>query len=396
MGKTSGNGDKASRHAFNKIDSSSLTGNKPASRDNHGQLVIDESGLGSLGHPLSAVSTLRIMEPRILLDAAGLETVESMMEHAASKQADAYFNQSDLGLGMGVSPTQSPFHALFGKRAGDFTPSRTNSHWDIPNGNNEGIFKDWAKDPAKRDFIETLSVPIEAVEFDPPDNRAVVFIDGGVDDIDGLLAGIDPSHDVVILSSDTDGVGQIADYLQGHTEVEEVHILAHGRTGTLELGNTKLTAASMTGIHAEELATIRDALSEDADILIYGCDFAAGSRGTDAVNALAHATGADVAASDDLTGAANLGGDWDLEVTRGDIEAFAIAPTQWAHTLDLTITNVGVTGAGVTGRIGQCSCPADSWRWGYDQFGILLRWRRSGGNFCDRCRCKFRQQHFDV
>ena len=41
------------------------------------------------------------------------------------------------------------------------------------------------------------------------------------------------------------------------------------------------------------------------------------ARGVSAVEALALATGADVAASTDLTGAAELGGDWDLEVTAG-------------------------------------------------------------------------------
>ena len=34
-----------------------------------------------------------------------------------------------------------------------------------------------------------------------------------------------------------------------------------------------------------------------------------------------HLTGADVAASDDLTGSAWLGGDWDLEYVSGEIEA---------------------------------------------------------------------------
>ncbi|MGJ3626836.1 DUF4347 domain-containing protein [Sphingomonas sp. MMS24-JH45] len=43
-------------------------------------------------------------------------------------------------------------------------------------------------------------------------------------------------------------------------------------------------------------------LSPGGDILIYGCDFAAGDRGAQALAAFAHATGADVAASTDTTG----------------------------------------------------------------------------------------------
>ena len=63
------------------------------------------------------------------------------------------------------------------------------------------------------------------------------------------------------------------------------------------------------------------ALSDDADILVYGCNFAAGEKGAEAVMLLAGLTGADVAASEDLTGAARQGGDWDLETRIGLIEA---------------------------------------------------------------------------
>ena len=105
----------------------------------------------------------------------------------------------------------------------------------------------------------------------------------------------------------------------------------------------------MSSEHADDLSIIRDALSDSADIMIYGCDFAAGVEGQLAVAALAEATNADIAASDDLTGAAALGGDWDLEVAQGTIETHAISPSAWAGTLDLTITDVGTGGVGVTG-----------------------------------------------
>ena len=44
-----------------------------------------------------------------------------------------------------------------------------------------------------------------------------------------------------------------------------------------------------------------------------------GVFGTEFVETLGALTGADVAASDDLTGSAFLGGDWDLEVVTGEI-----------------------------------------------------------------------------
>ncbi|NJM49010.1 MAG: DUF4347 domain-containing protein, partial [Alkalinema sp. RU_4_3] len=63
------------------------------------------------------------------------------------------------------------------------------------------------------------------------------------------------------------------------------------------------------------------ALGVDADILLYGCNLAQDAAGQAFVNLLAEATGADVAASDDLTGSAALGGDWELEYATGAIES---------------------------------------------------------------------------
>ena len=60
-------------------------------------------------------------------------------------------------------------------------------------------------------------------------------------------------------------------------------------------------------------------MSESGDILLYGCDLASGVEGVALVDQLAGIVGADVAASDDLTGATEKGGDWDLEYSTGPI-----------------------------------------------------------------------------
>ena len=75
-------------------------------------------------------------------------------------------------------------------------------------------------------------------------------------------------------------------------------------------------ASKLATQRAQDLATLGGALSASGDILLYGCDVAAGADGLAFVNALANATGADVAASTDLTGAAVKGGDWVLEAQK--------------------------------------------------------------------------------
>jgi VCBS repeat-containing protein len=188
---------------------------------------------------------------------------------------------------------------------------------------------------------------LSALAESEPVAREVYFIDAKVDDVEALQSTLGQSAEVYIISADRDGVEQIAEALAGRRGIDAIHILSHGRSGTLELGSTKLTEASMASRHADEMAVIAASLSAKADILLYGCDFAAGTRGQNAVAAFAAATGADVRASEDLTGAAEFGGDWDLEHSVGDIEASAMSVEGWQHTL--TTASASDLTAGLSG-----------------------------------------------
>ncbi|MGI9336189.1 MAG: DUF4347 domain-containing protein, partial [Gammaproteobacteria bacterium] len=154
----------------------------------------------------------------------------------------------------------------------------------------------------------------------PPERTELVVFDMRVEDAATLVEGVDPNAEVVFLDRDRDGVEQIAEALRGRTGIGALHIVSHGREGALTLGTGTLDAGSIEGEYREALAEIGEALAEDADLLVYGCNFGAGEKGGDAVEALAAATGADVAASEDTTGAAALGGDWALEARSGPLE----------------------------------------------------------------------------
>ena len=145
----------------------------------------------------------------------------------------------------------------------------------------------------------------------------IVFIDADLPNFNETLSQLDPGLTVHVIPADGDGLSFIADTLAAESGVEAVHILSHGAPGTLVLGDLALTTEMILARPAE-MEAIRAALSANADLLIYGCDLAAGAEGASFVDTLATATGADVAASTDLTG---LGGDWDLEYSTGPIEA---------------------------------------------------------------------------
>jgi VCBS repeat-containing protein len=148
----------------------------------------------------------------------------------------------------------------------------------------------------------------------------VVFVDPTVPDYQSLVAGMGPNVEVVVLDASRDGVEQIAGSLAGRSGIDAIHLISHGDAGTLHLGTGTLNAESMSTRYADELATIQQSLSSQADILVYGCNFAEGEMGQAAVARLAELTGADVAASIDRTGYIDLGGDWVFETRVGSIE----------------------------------------------------------------------------
>ena len=170
----------------------------------------------------------------------------------------------------------------------------------------------------------------------------VVFVDPTVPNYQELLSGLDPNIEVIMLDGGQDGIQQIASSLAGRTGIDAVHLISHGDAGTVQLGTGTLTAESMSGQYADELATIQQALSVEGDILVYGCDFAEGEVGREAVTLLSQLTGADVAASDDRTGHATLEGDWDLEYQVGvietDVAIDAIIRGAWSGALDVNVT----------------------------------------------------------
>ena len=199
------------------------------------------------------------------------------------------------------------------------------------------------------------SLQTGAVADAPIGRKEIVFVDTRVPDYRALLEAVSPNAEVVLLSTNQNGVQQIADALAGRSGVEAIHILSHGDAGVLLLGNTPLFEGNL-GDYSSQLQSIGEALTPDGDILLYGCDVGAGSEGQAFLSRLANITGADIAASDDGTGGSAKGGDWDLEITTGDVAASdALNLSQlsnYDHVLVTTSVNIvaGLKAAIATGN----------------------------------------------
>ena len=149
--------------------------------------------------------------------------------------------------------------------------------------------------------------------------QQIIFVLDNVGDWQRLAAGIPANSEFHLLSSRGDALAQMASILAGRSGLAAIHLVSHGSAGSLSLGTTTLDDSTLAA-HASELATIGAALGADGDLLLYGCDVAAGDPGASFVAGLAQATGADVAASSDPTGSARQGGDAELETLIGTVE----------------------------------------------------------------------------
>ena len=161
------------------------------------------------------------------------------------------------------------------------------------------------------------------------DRHSVVFVDPSVSDHEQFRNGLETETgriDVHVLSSQTDGVSQISEHLRNYSDIDAIHIIAHGTDGGVKLGDGWLDSRSLEAYSAE-IVGWRGSLAIDADLLIYSCDFAASSAGRQLAKSLHELTGADFAASDDLTGHQSLGGDWILEFEQGNVETPVIIST---------------------------------------------------------------------
>ena len=153
-------------------------------------------------------------------------------------------------------------------------------------------------------------------------NSNLIFASNDVNDYQSLISHVN-NAELVILDSTRDGVEQITQVLANYSQVESIHLISHGEAGTLQLGSTQLNADNLES-YSSTLTSWSNSMSESGDILLYGCSVGGGITGVEFVNHLSQLTGADIAASDDLTGNNSSGGDWDLEVATGPIEASTI------------------------------------------------------------------------
>ncbi len=240
----------------------------------------------------------------------------------------------DLGNGAGVLIYNAPRNII----GGDLTEMRNiildngiSSVWILGPSAKDNIIKgnymdtkvistSGAKDNSIQDNIITNDLTTEIIFVDSKVQEYEILLEGlsfgEVSTVTSYRSGIK----VEILETNRDGIEQITEVLADYNNVIGIHILSHGSKGSLRLGSTTLSASNLE-IYADQIRSWRFAFTDEADVLIYGCNVAEGDQGLNFVEQLSELTWADIAASNDPTGSIELGGDWDLEVNIGEIES---------------------------------------------------------------------------
>jgi CSLREA domain-containing protein len=194
--------------------------------------------------------------------------------------------------------------------------------------------------------------------------KNIVFIDANITDAWELIQEIVPKTEIIVIDNQTNGIDCITQVLQSDN-YDQVHIISHGAPGCLYLGNSQLSLDNLDNYQTQlqnwfdfplikgrhRVAEVSEGLSlEDGlwresnsrpckplvssrvykprsvvatavgrgDLLLYGCNVAAGDAGAEFISRLQQLTGANIAASSSLTGNSTLGGNWNLEVTTAD------------------------------------------------------------------------------
>ncbi|AZZ92667.1 tandem-95 repeat protein [Hahella sp. KA22] len=175
--------------------------------------------------------------------------------------------------------------------------------------------------PSKWARAEATSTKIEQLEIaNATAIRELVIIDAAVPEKHQIYEKREPGVAFATLRAGEDGLAQLRAILSRYRDLRALHVFSHAEDGAFYLGDSVVTKVTLSR-EINTLASLDQAMQDGADVMFYGCNLARGAKGEALLELVSAAAHVDVAASNDLTGSERLGGDWDLEIKKGDIDA---------------------------------------------------------------------------
>ena len=156
-------------------------------------------------------------------------------------------------------------------------------------------------------------------------NNELYIISGEGKEISDITKLLQNKGSKIVSLSGKDGLKQlIENFRQNHKDstYERIHLINHGSNDKLDIGTTKINSKNIS-YYKKQLEELGTYISNDGDIILWGCNIAETIDGEKLVDKLSIYTSADVAASKNETYSDNLKklSDWDLEYKSGVIES---------------------------------------------------------------------------
>ena len=123
-----------------------------------------------------------------------------------------------------------------------------------------------------------LSNNLKAITHNNDSRKEIVFIDKGVDDYQTIINSIDNTKSIYLIDSNENGFEKMQSILQDQSDIDAVHIIGHASTGQVVLGNSILNSETIDSF-STTLQSIGTSLTQDGDLLFYGCNLAQGDQG---------------------------------------------------------------------------------------------------------------------
>ncbi|MCR9202835.1 MAG: DUF4347 domain-containing protein, partial [Planctomycetaceae bacterium] len=189
--------------------------------------------------------------------------------------------------------------------------------------------------PAAVSVTERPGSPATESDLEIAQTLELVFIDGSISNLDQMVSDLENedaldenrSLEIVVLDTQRDGVAQITAALLQYDGIDGVHIVSHGSGGEVRLGSTVLSLDTID-TYRSAINAWQHSFTEEADLLFYGCHLAATEDGRELMAQISGECDCDVSASEDLTGHADLGGDWELEYQVGTVSTDVVFSSQ--------------------------------------------------------------------
>jgi len=176
------------------------------------------------------------------------------------------------------------------------------------------------------------------------ETQGYVFVDR-VRNYEQLVNALSPGHDLFLINPTDSGVEKVNQVVARSGAVPRMDIVGDGNAGQIWFGRDFITLDTLPQYEAQ-IAQWGQGLTGSREIFLYACNLAASQAGKELVGKISELTNSTVAASTDITGHSQYGGNWQFEYSTGHLTSQMAFNPQAIETADVKLTTFTVTDFG--------------------------------------------------